>query len=92
MSLPDHKSLSQTMVQRTQTLSWMMKFELYSSLFDKRQRRHEIVWLKDTILLLQFALFGANRKPRPSTDNPPHAKFPAVHSKDHILDSIILLI
>ena len=37
-------------------------------------------------------LLGANRGPRPSTDGSPHAKFPAVHSKDHILDSIILLI
>ena len=26
----------------------------------------------------------------PSTDNPPHAKFPTVHSRGHILDSIIL--
>ena len=38
------------------------------------------------------AVFGANRGSRPSTDDPPHAKFPAVYSKDHILDPIILLI
>ena len=30
--------------------------------------------------------------PGPTTDNPPHEKFPAVHTKDPILDSIILLI
>ena len=37
-------------------------------------------------------LFGASRGPRPFTDNPPHAKLPAVHNTDRILDSIILLI
>ena len=37
-------------------------------------------------------VFGANRGPRPSTDNPPHEKFPAMYTKGHILDSIILLI
>ena len=30
--------------------------------------------------------------PGPFTDNPPHAKSPAVHNTDRILDSIILLI
>ena len=30
--------------------------------------------------------------PGPPTDNPPHAKSPAMHCKDRILDSIILLI
>ena len=30
--------------------------------------------------------------PGPPTDNPPHAKSPAVHCKDRVLDSIILLI
>ena len=38
------------------------------------------------------ALFGAIRGPRPSTDNPPHEKFPAVHSTDCTLNSIIVLI
>ena len=45
MSLPDHK---------IQTLDWMMRFELCSSMFNKRQRRYEIAWLKDTTPLLQF--------------------------------------
>ena len=34
------------------------------------------------------AVFRANRGSRPSTDGPPHAKFPTVHSKDHTLYSI----
>ena len=54
MSLPlaDHRT--QTMAAVRSTLSWMVKFELCSPMFDKRQRRHEVVWLKDITLLLQF--------------------------------------
>ena len=45
----DHKT--QITVQRT--LNWMTKFEQCSSMSSNKQRRHEIVWLKDTTPLLQ---------------------------------------
>ena len=38
-----------------------------------------------------LAVFRANRGPRPSTENLPHSKLPAMNSKNNILDSIILI-
>ena len=38
-----------------------------------------------------LALFRANYGSRPSLDNLPHVKFPTLHSRDHILDSTILI-
>ena len=33
-------------------------------------------------------MLGANRGSRPSTDGPPHARFPTMYCKGHIINSI----
>ena len=99
MSLPlaDHRTQTVTTVQRA--LSWMMEFELCSPMFNKRQRRHEIVWLKDISLLLQFTnsilAIWSHYLLMPSIANQQHqqnyfAKYFASHSQTCVSYSVCM--